>query len=103
MKNDPKLLERRVYAGPTAEKETSQKLIQFLASFAFIAMLALSSLDHRFSLSTVPFPATVVGDVLVALGFIIVFFVYKENSFAFGLTIEVYAETSRHISRALRA
>ena len=27
MKKDPKLLERRVYAGPTAEKETSQKII----------------------------------------------------------------------------
>jgi protein-S-isoprenylcysteine O-methyltransferase Ste14 len=91
MKNDPKLLERRVYAGPTAEKETSQKLIQFLASLAFIAMLAVSSLDHRFSLSTVPFSVTVLGDVLVALGFVIIFFVYKENSFA-SATIEVYAE-----------
>jgi hypothetical protein len=30
MKKDPNLLARRVYAGPTAEKEASQKIIQFI-------------------------------------------------------------------------
>jgi hypothetical protein len=32
MKNDPKLLERRMHGGPTAEKELSQKIIMSAAS-----------------------------------------------------------------------
>jgi len=91
MKNDPKLLEKRVYAGPTAEKEGNQKIIQSIASLGFIAMLVVPSLDHRFRWSAMPFYATVTGDVLAAVGFVIIFFVYKENSFTSG-TIEVYAE-----------
>jgi protein-S-isoprenylcysteine O-methyltransferase Ste14 len=90
MKEDPALLERRVYGGPTAEKETSQKIIQSLTAAAFIAMLVVPGLDHRFAWSRAPMYAKVAGDVLVALGFIIIFFVYKENSFT-SATIDVYA------------
>lgn len=81
-KNDPKLLERRINAGPKAENEKSQKLIQLLASFIFIGAMVLPSLDHRFSWSAVPLPLVVAGDVLVALGFLIVFLVFEENTFA---------------------
>jgi protein-S-isoprenylcysteine O-methyltransferase Ste14 len=91
MKNDPTLLERRVQAGPTAEKETSQKIIQSITALGFIAMLVVPALDHRFAWSTVPLCAAVTGDVLVALGFLITFFVYKENSFA-SATIELAPE-----------
>ena len=44
MEKDPELLERRVYAGPTAEKETSQKIIQTITSIGFIAMLVIYAL-----------------------------------------------------------
>ncbi len=81
-KNDPKLLERRTHAGPRAENESSQKLIQLLASFVFVAAIALPSLDHRFAWSAVPVSVVAVGDVLAALGFLIIFFVFKENTFA---------------------
>jgi hypothetical protein len=85
MKKDPKLLERRVHAGPTAEKETSQKIIQSITALGFMAMLVLPALDHRFHWwPAVPFFASVAGDVLVAIGFPIIFFVYKENTFALG-------------------
>jgi len=87
-KNDPKLLERRLKAGPGAEEDRSQKLIQLLASFAFIGAMVLPSLDHRFSWSSVPLPVVVGGDVLVALGFLIIFLVFKENTFT-AATIEV--------------
>jgi hypothetical protein len=53
MKSDPRLLERRVYAGPAAEKEMSQKIIQTITSTAFIAIMVISALDHRFAWSTV--------------------------------------------------
>jgi protein-S-isoprenylcysteine O-methyltransferase Ste14 len=91
MKKDPKLLERRVYAGPTAEKETSQKIIQSITSAGFIAMLVIPALDHRFAWSKVPLYVVVAGDVLIAIGFLIVFFVYKENTFA-SATIELAPE-----------
>jgi protein-S-isoprenylcysteine O-methyltransferase Ste14 len=80
-KKDPKLLKRRINVGPGAETEKSQKLIQLLASFVFIGAMILPALDHRFSWSAVPLPVVVAGDVLVALGFLIVFLVFKENTF----------------------
>ena len=80
-KEDPQLLERRINAGPGAEQERSQKLLQLLASSVFIGAMILASLDHRFSWSAVPLPIVVMGDVLVALGFLVVFVVFKENTF----------------------
>lgn len=85
---DPKLLERRVRSGPLAEKEASQKLIQSLASVAFIGALVVPSLDHRFAWSDVPGSVVIAGDVLAALGFLIIFIVFRENPFTAG-TIEV--------------
>ena len=80
-RKDRKLLERRVNAGPGAETERSQKHIQLLASLVFTAAMILPSLDHRFSWSAVPLPITITGDILVALGFLIVFLVFKANTF----------------------
>ncbi len=91
MKNDPKLLERRVSAGVVAEKEKSQKIIQAFAAMAFIALFVVSSLDHRFGWSTVPPYLVALGDILIVIGFYLVFLVFKENSFASG-TIEVGSE-----------
>src|SRR5215467_13982006 len=54
MKNDPQLLERRTTAGPGAEKEKSQNIIQSIAALAFLAIFVVCALDHRFGWSTVP-------------------------------------------------
>ncbi len=91
MKNDPHLLERRVQAGPVAEKQRKQQLIQSLASLAFIAMFIIPGLDHRLDWSVMPPLLNLVGEVLVALGLLIVFFVFRENSYT-SATIEVGAE-----------
>ena len=85
MKNDPGLLERRMTAGPLDEKETSQKVIQFLATIAFIAVMLVPALDHRFAWSAVPPYVVAVGDILVVLGFYFVFLVFKENTFTSAL------------------
>jgi len=100
-KHDRQLLRRRIAAGPGAEKEKSQKLIQLLASLIFVGVLVLPSLDHRFSWSTVPIYVVVTGDLLVASGFFVIFLVFKENTFT-GATIEVAAE-QRVISTGLYA
>jgi protein-S-isoprenylcysteine O-methyltransferase Ste14 len=80
-KYDRMLLQRRIHAGPGAENEKNQKLIQFLASFAFVGLLVLPSFDHRYSWSAVPPPLVVLGDLLTALGFLMIFRVFKENTF----------------------
>jgi protein-S-isoprenylcysteine O-methyltransferase Ste14 len=91
MKNDPKLLEKRITAGPLHEKETSQKIIQFLAQFAFLLITIFPSLDHRFGWSVVSWYISIVGDILIVVGFYTVFLVFKENTFASAL-VEVSAE-----------
>src|SRR4029453_8637817 len=79
--HDPKLLERRMNVGPRAEKEPAQKIIMVFAMFGFIAMLVYPVLDHRFGWSSVPASVSVLGDALIALGFLFVFVVFRENSY----------------------
>jgi protein-S-isoprenylcysteine O-methyltransferase Ste14 len=86
---DPKLLERRL-RGPTAEKATSQKLIQLAAVIVFTGTIALSSLDRRFAWSHVPLFATIAGYALVALSFVVIFLALRENTFA-AVNIDVEA------------
>jgi protein-S-isoprenylcysteine O-methyltransferase Ste14 len=81
MARDPKLLERRVRAGPVAEQRPGQKLIQAAASFCFLATMAVPGLDRRYGWSHVPLPLVVAGDALVALGFWLVFRVFRENTY----------------------
>ena len=90
-KKDPKLLERRMSAGPGAEKGKSQKIIMSLVSVGFIALIVFPALDHRFAWSPVPPYLAFAGDMLVALGYLAIFFVFKENTFT-SATIEVDPE-----------
>jgi protein-S-isoprenylcysteine O-methyltransferase Ste14 len=85
---DPKLLERRMKVGPTAEKEPTQKIIMVFALLGFIALLVIPALNRRFMWSSVPPWVSVIGDSLVALGFSLVYFVIRENSYA-ASTIQV--------------
>ena len=78
---DPKLLERRMNVGPRAEKEPAQKIIMVLAMLGFIAMLVFPALDHRFGWSSVSASVSLLGDALIALGFLFIFFVFRENSY----------------------
>jgi protein-S-isoprenylcysteine O-methyltransferase Ste14 len=88
---DPALLERRVKAGPTAEKERTQQLVQAVASVAFVSVLVLSALDYRFGWSTVAIWMVLLGDALVVLGFVAIYFVFRENSYT-AATIQVAEE-----------
>jgi protein-S-isoprenylcysteine O-methyltransferase Ste14 len=82
MKKDPMLLERRISTGPGSEKRKSQKILNFLISKALILMVVVPVIDHRCAWSAVPLYGIAAGNGLVALGFLIVFFVLKENAFA---------------------
>jgi len=88
---DPALLERRTQAGPVAEKERSQKIIQAVAGISFLSTVIVPALDHRFGWSRAPAPAVIAGDALVVLGFLVVFLVFRENTYT-SAVIEVAAE-----------
>lgn len=98
VRNDPALLERRV---DSAEKEPRQKAIHFLVNLGFVAAEVVPALDHRFGWSTVPTYVVIAGDVLVALGMLIIFFVFRENTFT-ASTVQV-AAGQRVISTGLYA
>lgn len=76
---DPSLIQRRLKAGPFAEKRGRQKTVQWAASLIFLLIYITGGLDHRFRWTEVPTVLVIAGEVVVALGFWIVFLVFKEN------------------------
>ena len=79
--NDPQLLERRMKAGPTAEKEKSQKIIMTLAFLAFAGEVLIPALDHRFGWSDVPTSVVILGNALIAISYVGFYFVFRENTY----------------------
>src|SRR5262249_1411575 len=80
--HDPKLVERRVKIGPAGEERPAQRIISALFMLAFIAMVMLPALDHRFGWSPVAPTVSVAADAVVVLAFVLFFFVMKSNSYA---------------------
>ena len=81
-KHDPKLIERRIKAGPSAEKEPAQKIIIFLVMVAFVLLLIVPGLDYRWHWSDVPTWLVLVANGAIVLSFVIFFVVLKQNSYA---------------------
>ena len=95
-KYDPALLERRIKAGPQAEKEKGQKIVQAITVIVFPADFLVPAFDHRFGWSHVPAWAAIAGYLMMVTGFVIVFYVARANSYTSGI-IEV-AEDQKVIS-----
>lgn len=79
LNNNPELLERRMRL---KEKESAQKRIITLAFFSFLLAFLLPGFDRRFEWSHVPVGVVIVADILVLLGYGIVFLVFRENPHA---------------------
>jgi protein-S-isoprenylcysteine O-methyltransferase Ste14 len=94
--HDPELLDRRMRAGPVAEKEKPQKIIMCLVMMGFIGLLVIPAFDQRFGWSRVPLYVPLIGDVLIAIGFLLVFSVVKVNTYA-ASTIQL-AENQKVVS-----
>jgi protein-S-isoprenylcysteine O-methyltransferase Ste14 len=77
--NDPKFLERRTRA---KEKEKAQLIIQIGFSLIFLSGFVIPGLDKRFSWSDIPVHIVILADVVVFSGYLIIFFVFKQNSYA---------------------
>ncbi len=82
LQKSPMFMKTRLRVGPWAEKETSQKIIQTFSAIFFFSLLVVSGLDHRFYWSSVPPLLTVFGDIIILIGFWIVFLTFQTNSFA---------------------
>src|SRR5262245_38975799 len=93
---DEKLLERRLRSGPGAETRPSQKIIIVLVMLGSVAFMVFPAFDHRFGWSPVPPYVSIIGNGLIVLGYLFIFFVVKENSYA-ASTIQVM-ENQRVIS-----
>ena len=79
LKKDPELLERRMRM---KEKEEKQKtIIKFAFIFFFIGFV-IPGLDYRNHWSNVPVLFVIAANVIVLSGYIFVFFVLRENSYA---------------------
>lgn len=87
---DPQLLERRMTAGPGAEKEKSQKIIMVGAMMSFALTLVLPAIDHRLGWSHAPGGVVILGNLLIVLGLLGVGRVFRENTFG-ASTIQVAA------------
>jgi protein-S-isoprenylcysteine O-methyltransferase Ste14 len=85
LKKDPEFLERRMR---TKEREAKQKLIIKMATIIFVIGFLIPGFDQRFGWSEVPAQISLAADVFVFLGYALIFFVFRENSYA-GRTIQV--------------
>lgn len=88
LKNNRALLERRMRGGPTAEKEPVQKIIMVIASVGFIAVTLVPGFDRHYHWSHMSAGFVLVGDAFVVVGWLTIFFVFRENSFT-SSTIEL--------------
>jgi protein-S-isoprenylcysteine O-methyltransferase Ste14 len=77
LSKDPQLIERRTQS----EKEKNQQVIQSLNGILFLAMLIIPGIDFRYQFSSVPLWLVILAAIVVSMGFLIVFFVFKQNSY----------------------
>ncbi len=78
IKNDPDLLKRRLRL---KEKEEKQKMIVRLFRLPFILGYMIPGFDYRFNWSEVPIFLVLISNGMVFLGYLWVYFVFRENSY----------------------
>lgn len=79
---DPALLEKRLRAGPRAEREPAQKRIMAFVSIILLLFFLVAGLDHAFGWSRMPVFLTPLGNLMIAVGFLAVMVVLRQNAFA---------------------
>lgn len=93
---DPQLLERRLRAGPGAEQQRSQKIVQLMTSAMLCAMMLVAGFDYRGHWSDVPQALIITADIAFVLAFAVIFVVFRANTYTSGV-IEI-AEGQQVIS-----
>lgn len=78
LKHDPELLKRRMRF---KEKEKEQKILIKIANLIFFIGFLIPGFDFRYGWSSVPAFIVVLSDIIVFLGYMLVFWVFKVNSY----------------------
>jgi protein-S-isoprenylcysteine O-methyltransferase Ste14 len=78
LKYDPELAERRMRF---KEKEINQKILINISKIVFFIGFIIPGFDHRYGWSDVPAYLVVLSDLLIFFGYMLIFCVFKENSF----------------------
>ncbi len=86
LEHDPGLVERRLSA--RTEKDESQQMIRGLLILALILLFVVSGIDHRLGWSHLRAPVTAIAEVVVALGFVLIFLTFRANGHA-GAIVDV--------------
>jgi len=79
LKHDPDLLERRMR---TREKLKEQKQLIRAGWLLFIPAFLIPGFDKYYGWSEVPLVLIIISDIMVLTGYMIVFAVFRENSYA---------------------
>jgi len=84
----PEFLERRLRF---KEKEVQQKAIIKITGLLFFLGFLIPGLDFRFGWSNVPVWLVLTSDLIIILGYFLIFLSFKENPFA-ARTVEVFPD-----------
>jgi protein-S-isoprenylcysteine O-methyltransferase Ste14 len=79
LKNDPALLERRMH---TRERQATQKVVIVVSLAWFVLAFVIPGLDRRFGWSNMPAGLVIAADAVVFLGYLVVVWVLRENTYA---------------------
>lgn len=79
LKADSTLIERQILPRETRPR---QILGQSIAAVLFGALIILSAMDHRFGWAKMPPAISFLADACIVAGFVIVFKVFKQNTYA---------------------
>ena len=82
LKYDPALIASRLKAGPAAERETSQKWIQAIAGVVVCLMFVVPGIERHFTGLPLPVWLVILAEILVVVGFWIMFLAFRENGHA---------------------
>jgi protein-S-isoprenylcysteine O-methyltransferase Ste14 len=78
-KNDPVLFEKRQIR---IENKISQQIILLLCTVFLVSAIIISGFDYRFHWSGIPISLSILFTLVMIAGFVMLFFVLKQNSFA---------------------
>lgn len=96
-RHDPGLLRERMRSPIQKEQTSWDKLFMGFIMLVWYGWLALMALDaRRWQLSHMPLALAVAGAILIAVGFVIVWLTFRENSFA-APVIKIQEQRGQHV------
>ncbi len=64
------------------KRKNNRKLFNLLSHFLFFSGYIICGFDNRFGWSNIPIDIIILADIIILLGYLLVFFVFKQNRYA---------------------